>query len=109
MLEKDRLDMEALKEDKEFQELVHDKMRYLLVTIVGFLLFYLVLPLLISFYRNQISSFLGELFLVFFWGYAFTLFIATWLLGWHYWRVATIYDRKISTIVKRKIINTEES
>ncbi|MEC5425680.1 DUF485 domain-containing protein [Virgibacillus sp. C22-A2] len=78
-----------------FDQLVHEKKRFLFPVIVFLFVFYFTLPFTLAFFPEQMSMPAPYTAIPWAWIYAFGQFIMTWLLGWMYWRKAKRFDQLI--------------
>ncbi|WP_413377602.1 DUF485 domain-containing protein [Alkalihalobacillus sp. 1P02AB] len=83
----------------EFKGLIKAKKRFLIPTVLFFLVFYFTLPILTSFTTVLESPAIGAI--TWTWVYAFAQFIMTWVLCMLYVRKATKYDETAEEIVAK--------
>jgi uncharacterized membrane protein (DUF485 family) len=92
-----QLSNQQILELKEYQQLVHQKRRFLIRSVIFFLSFYFMLPLCIAFFPEFMNQSLFHLF-TFAWGFALAQFLMVWLLGWMYFRRSKHFDNLVDKI-----------
>ncbi|WP_083991125.1 DUF485 domain-containing protein [Alkalihalobacillus pseudalcaliphilus] len=89
---------EKITKREDFKGLMNAKKRFLVPTVIFFLVFYFSLPILTSFTTILETPAIGSI--TWTWVYAFAQFIMTWTLCMMYVRKATKFDEMADDIIE---------
>ncbi|MEX3715337.1 DUF485 domain-containing protein [Cytobacillus horneckiae] len=96
--EKNNYDYEKIASSNEFKGLMSAKKKFLIPTVIFFMVFYFTLPILTSFTTILNKPAIGAI--TWTWLYAFAQFIMTWTLCMIYVRKAARFDQSADDIIE---------
>ncbi|MDQ0273266.1 DUF485 domain-containing protein [Cytobacillus purgationiresistens] len=91
-------DYEKIAESNEFKSLISAKKRFIVPTVIFFIVFYFTLPILTSFTTILNKPAIGAI--TWTWVYALAQFVMTWVLCTIYVKKASRYDQEAEAIIE---------
>lgn len=101
------VDFEKIERSSQFQELMKEKRKFLVPSIILFFGLYLLFPILISYTSIMERPAVGDISWA--WIYAFGLFIMTWVMAMMYMKKAEALDKIAENILKEGNLEGREA